>query len=80
MKPSNIEKRLDKIEKILLRNTIDLENHMKRTALLEEEIKILRKNDQSRSTIAGLFDNIFKMLVSLVAILVGLKNLNILKF
>lgn len=80
MKSSSIDKKLDRIEKVLLRNTIDLENHMKRTSILEEEVKALRKSEIKRSTVTSIFDAGFKGIVSLVAVLVGLKNLNILKW
>jgi hypothetical protein len=80
MSNSNLDRRLAKIEKTLMRNTLSLEEHMKRTALLEEEVKQLRKTEISRSSVGSFFDTAFKSLVSLVAVLVGLKNLNLLKF
>jgi hypothetical protein len=72
---TNIDKRLDKIEKILLRNTISLEDHMRRTALLEEEVKALRKADTARTSMATFIDSAFKIIASGVAIFVGFKNL-----
>jgi predicted metallo-beta-lactamase superfamily hydrolase len=77
---NKIEKRLEKIEKILLRNTLDLEHHIKRTNLLEETLKPIRDAEHSRKTIASFIDSGYKIIVTLIAAIVGLKNLNIFKF
>lgn len=77
---SNIEKRLDRIEKTLLRNTMSLEEHMRRTDILEKEVSSLKKSELARSAVTSFIDNGFKIFVALIAAVVGLKNLNIFKF
>ena len=77
---SKIEKRLEKIEKVMLRNTLSLEMHMKRTELLETQVKSLAEKDQTRKGVSAFIDNGFKVVMALIAAAVGLKNLNIFKF
>jgi hypothetical protein len=63
-----IEKRLVKIERILMRNTLSLEEHIRRTNLIEEELRPLKKSH-------NVIDGIWKLILSLVGVLVGLKQL-----
>jgi hypothetical protein len=67
---NKIEARLGKMEETLIRNTISLEEHMRRTELLEAEIVPLRRQ-------ANIIDGATKVIVSLVALLVALKKLDL---
>jgi hypothetical protein len=71
----NIEKRLDKIEKVLLRNTLSLEQHMKRTEILEEEVKALKKVDTQRASVVQFIDSAFKVVATFLGALVAISKL-----
>ena len=73
MSLSNVEKRLARIEKNLMRNTLSLEEHMKRSAANEEAVKILR--DEIKPIQAHIYriDGGLK-LVGLAGVLVGLAS------
>jgi endonuclease III len=47
-----IEERLDGSEKILERNTLSLEEHIKRTNLLEEEFKPVKRHVEFMNAVA----------------------------
>lgn len=70
MKPGKldrIEERLSGIEKLLERNTISLEEHMRRTALLEEEIRPLKRQ-------ATILETLYKLGITLIAALAAAKK------
>jgi hypothetical protein len=67
---NKIETRLGKMEETLIRNTISLEEHMRRTEILEKEIIPLRRQ-------ANIIDGASKIIVSLVALLVAARKLDI---
>ncbi len=80
MSLSKIEKRLERIEKVMMRNTISLETHMKRTEILEKQVETLKKAEHSRGAVSAFIDNGFKVVVAAIAAIVGLKKLDIFKF
>lgn len=70
MKKVDIEARLHKIEETLVRNTVGLEEHIRRTTILENEIIPLKKQ-------ANIMDGLFKIVTGTMAVLVGLKHLGV---
>lgn len=67
---NKIEGRLSKIEETLIRNTISLEEHMRRTELLEKEVIPLRRR-------SDFIDAAYKTLIGLMAVLVAGKKLDL---
>jgi hypothetical protein len=68
---TKLNERLDTIEKTLLRNTISLEEHVRRTALLEDEVKPMRRH-------IILVEGLIKASSVAIAAAVGLKHLGVL--
>lgn len=66
-KLDKLDERLDNMDKSLLRQTITLEEHVKRTNLLEEEIRPMKKH----MLILYAFGKIFGGMAVLAAIIEG---------
>jgi len=66
-----IESRLDSIDVTLVRNTAQLEEHIRRTEILEEEIKPVKAH-------VSLMNNTAKIIALIAASLVFLKTLGLL--
>lgn len=75
-KIDKITDRLNDIDKTLVRNTADLENHMKRTEQNETMIKGLQEDLKPVKSHVALMNNIAKIIVFLGVLAAIYKNLN----
>jgi tetrahydromethanopterin S-methyltransferase subunit G len=71
---SELDKRLDNIEKVMIAQEINLKEHMKRSDNLEEMVKIIKVEDlKPLEKHVTMVEGVFKFL-GLMALLVGLAS------
>lgn len=72
MKPQldRIEERLDKIDTTLVKNTISLEEHIRRTNLIEEELKPIKSH-------VSFVNALTKIIAGALSLLLAMKQLGI---
>jgi len=74
---SRVEDKLDRITDVLAMNTASLQEHMRRTSILEEEVKLTKKSVTQINNVWLFIDSGVKLLAAVGGIAMVLRHLGI---